>query len=232
MGLILRTDFDQMIDQTDLNVIINSDEHILNEAIASSTNEMIAYLGGRFDTDLIFFHVLPWTATETFHLDDIALLFAEMWKNQTYTAGQTATDPVSLTVYICILTMANNNKQPLSNATYWTPIGKQNQLYKTKTVSTGNYPNNTTYFDAMDARDPLIVRQLCDLVLYEIHSRINPRNIPEHRIQRRDDAIKFLKNCADPRLNLAVNLPLKNYGENKGFDISFGTSENISNHIY
>jgi len=229
MGLILRTDFDPMIDQTDLNLIINSDEHILNEAIASSTNEMIAYLGGRFDTDLIFYNVLPWTATTTFQLGDIVLLFAETWKNQSYTAGKIASDPVSLTVYICILTTTN---QPLTNATYWTPIGKQNQLYKTKIQSTGFFPNNATYFDAMDARDPLIVRQLCDLVLYEIHSRINPRNIPEHRIQRRDDAIKFLKNCADPRLNFAVNLPIKDHGENKGFDISFGTSTNISNHTY
>lgn len=232
MGLIIRTDFDQMIDQSDLTVILNSDEHILNEAIKSSTIEMIAYLGGRYDTDKIFFDVVEWTKTKSFALTDVVLLYAVAWSNKAYTINDIASDPTTGNVFICIQTMTNNNKQPLTNSAYWTLIGSNNSLYKVKTINTGQNPNNATYFEKTDPRDYLIVRQLCDLVLYEIHSKINPRNIPEHRIQRRDDVIKFLRDCADPRKNLFRNLPLINYGENKGFDISFGNSANVENHSY
>ncbi len=47
-----------------------------------------------------------------------------------------------------------------------------------------------------DPRDPLIVEFMLDLTLYRLHTRIAPNQIPEHRIQRRDDAISFLKSVA------------------------------------
>lgn len=230
MGLIIRTDFDQMIDQTDLDIILNADEHILNEAIASSTREMIAYLGGRFDTDKMFFDVKQYTPTTAFSLTDVVLLFAPAWKNQQYVLNDLVSDVASGIVYKCILN--TTNKQPVSNSTYWTPIGNQNELYKVLTANTGQNPNNATYFEKTDPRDPLLCRQLCDLVLYELHSRINPRFIPEHRVQRRDDAIKFLRDCADPRKNLGLNFPLPVPVDGKGFDISFGNSALTNNHSY
>jgi hypothetical protein len=232
MGLIIRTDFDQMIDQTDLDIILNADDHVLNEAIASSTREMIAYLGGRFDVSKMFFDVVSWSKTTTFALTDVVLLFAPAWTNKAYTLNDIASDIATGNVYVCIQTMTNNNKQPLTNSAFWTLIGSQNSLYKVILSNTGQNPNNATYFSKSDPRDPLLCRQLCDLVLYELHSRINPRFIPEFRIQRRDDVIKFLRDCADPRKNLGVNFPLPTQTDGKGFDISFGNSSLTTNHSY
>lgn len=230
MGLIIRTDFDQLIDQTDLDIILNADDHILNEAIASSTREMIAYLGGRFDVSKMFFDVREFTIATTFVLTDVVLLYAPAWKNQQYIAGELVSDTNSGIVYKCILN--TTNKQPVSNTTYWTAIGSNNSLYKVLLTNTGQNPNNSTYFEKTDPRDPLLCRQLCDLVLYELHSRINPRFIPEFRIQRRDDVIKFLRDCSDPRKNLGVNFPLPTQTDGKGFDISFGNSSLTTNHSY
>lgn len=47
-----------------------------------------------------------------------------------------------------------------------------------------------------DPRDKLIIEFMVDLILYRIHSRVAPQQIPSHRIIRRDDAIAFLKRAA------------------------------------
>lgn len=45
-------------------------------------------------------------------------------------------------------------------------------------------------------RDPQLVNYICDITLYHLHSRISPRNIPELRVTRYDNAIHWLKMCA------------------------------------
>jgi len=46
------------------------------------------------------------------------------------------------------------------------------------------------------ARDPQMVMTIIDLALFHLHSRIAPRNIPELRQGRYDNAIQWLKMCA------------------------------------
>lgn len=50
--------------------------------------------------------------------------------------------------------------------------------------------------------DPTVMRCVIDIMLYNLHnSRVNPRNIPENIVVKRDDAIDWLKDVADPRTN-------------------------------
>ena len=44
-----------------------------------------------------------------------------------------------------------------------------------------------------DARNPQIVMYLVDMALYHLHSRQNPRNVPQIRQDRYDHAIEWLK---------------------------------------
>lgn len=46
------------------------------------------------------------------------------------------------------------------------------------------------------ARDPQLLNYIIDLAVYHLHSRISPRNIPELRITRYENAIDWLKMCA------------------------------------
>ena len=62
------------------------------------------------------------------------------------------------------------------------------------------------FFSKSDNRDQQMVLYLCDIVLYHLHSRIAPRNIPELRVKRYDSAIDWLKMCAEG--NITPNLPL------------------------
>lgn len=67
-------------------------------------------------------------------------------------------------------------------------------------TATDAIPINTVITDPLwtkgDPRDALIVEFMLDLTLYRIHARVAPNQIPETRVQRRDDAIDFLKKVA------------------------------------
>ncbi|QHB38537.1 hypothetical protein lotta82_gp026 [Flavobacterium phage vB_FspM_lotta8-2] len=80
-----------------------------------------------------------------------------------------------------------------------------------------------------DTRPALIKRHVVNIALYELHSRINPRNIPEFRIQRRDDSIKWLKMVQDPRNNVDADfLPRRDFGEQRGNDISWNSKPKLT----
>jgi hypothetical protein len=68
------------------------------------------------------------------------------------------------------------------------------------------WPLVSSLWVSSDPRDAQMVLYLCDLVLYHLHARIAPRNIPELRVKRYDDAIEWLKACAEG--NVTPNLPL------------------------
>jgi phage gp36-like protein len=51
----------------------------------------------------------------------------------------------------------------------------------------------TIFSQTGDARDALIVMYFVDIVLYHIHSRINPKQVPEIRVERYERAIAWLK---------------------------------------
>ena len=49
-------------------------------------------------------------------------------------------------------------------------------------------------------RDPQILQTTIDIALFHLHSRIAPRNIPDLRVQRYENAIDWLKMCATGQL--------------------------------
>lgn len=60
------------------------------------------------------------------------------------------------------------------------------------------------YWAAGDTRSQQLVTYMVDIALYHVHSRIAPRNIPELRVKRYDDAIDWLKKCAKGEVTPAV----------------------------
>jgi hypothetical protein len=55
---------------------------------------------------------------------------------------------------------------------------------------------NTAIFTPGDNRSQQLVMYMIDIVLFHLHSRISPRNIPDLRQDRYDSAISWLKNVA------------------------------------
>ena len=59
-----------------------------------------------------------------------------------------------------------------------------------------------------DDRNPLIIQYLVDIMLYHLHSRITPRNVPQIRIDRYNTSLVWLDKVNEGVLNPA--LPHKN----------------------
>ena len=72
------------------------------------------------------------------------------------------------------------------------------------------------------ARNSEVVMRLIDLVLYHLHSRINPGQVPELRQNRYDDCIDWMKLVASGKME--PDLP-KPTGANEGTknDVQFGS---------
>jgi hypothetical protein len=65
---------------------------------------------------------------------------------------------------------------------------------------------NTNYWTAGDNRNQQLVSYTIDIALYHVHSRIAPRNIPDLRVKRYDDAIKWLKMAGQG--DITADLPI------------------------
>lgn len=104
--------------------------------------------------------------------------------------------------------------------------------------STNNLPTNQTYWEVSDsepyftqgdARNQQIVLYLLDITLYHLHSRINPRNIPDLRKERYDGnheyqiggAIGWLKKVASGD----INADLPEISPEQGTSIRWGNAD-------
>ena len=83
-------------------------------------------------------------------------------------------------------------------------------------------------FDPSNNRNGLIVMYLCDIVLYHLHARIAPDNIPELRKDRYTDAREWLEKAADGFTSPL--LPSKE--ESDKLPVRFGSSMPKQQHYY
>lgn len=106
---------------------------------------------------------------------------------------------------------------------------EKNVILEISSYISGRYDVDQIFAATGDQRNALIKRHVINLALYELHGRINPRNIPEFRIQRRDDSIGWLKSVQDPRKNINADfLPVKDFGEKRGNDITWNSKAKVS----
>jgi len=64
--------------------------------------------------------------------------------------------------------------------------------------------SDTRYWIAGDLRSQQLLAVTVDICLYHLHSRIAPRNIPELRVKRYDDAINWLRMSAEGAITPAL----------------------------
>lgn len=78
---------------------------------------------------------------------------------------------------------------------------------ESQTVGPGVSPvDDPTKWVKGDPRNALIKMHLVDITLYHLHSRINPRNIPDFRVERYRDCIDWLKMVAAGKIS--TKLPI------------------------
>jgi hypothetical protein len=188
--------------------------------VAYVVDDRVAYKGKLYKNILGCTGVVPTFATNwTYICEDKSLYYAKTNESEyshstTYAIG----DDVwyNDVVYTCI---AESLAHLPTDTGYWTAGATYS--------FDGFYPENTTYWTKGDNRNQLIVTYLIDITLYHLHSRINPRNIPELRYVRYDGgnalqtggAIGWLKKVSsgDVTAELPVIIP------EQGVSIRYGS---------
>lgn len=130
------------------------------------------------------------------------------------------TDLLSLIDLITLDTITNNNDSLLDEA-------------ELKAIEEMSSYLNVRYkvvdiFDNTISKNPLIVMYLSDILLYHLHSRISPDNIPELRLNRYNNAKEWLEKVADGFIDPL--LPHKD--ETEKIPLRFGNSSKKQNHYY
>lgn len=231
---LIESDYYHLIQSEVLDVVVDNNPEFRIDAELSAKVELESYLNERYDTVELFKEHAVWSFTSSYSTGDFVVLQPSDFILSTI---YNVNDVVAYQgmAYICIL--VTTGVEVPTNATYFAPIGLVDTFYTCilDTTASTDLINDPTYWTEGDTRNALIRRYMIDVSLYELHSRINPRNIPEWRVQRRDDAISYMKSVADPRSNITPNFPTvdpdDDPDDNKtvGYDISYGGNSQQAN---
>lgn len=156
-------------------------------------------LGNQYD---LFYAALPYP--EFVYTHYYALNYRVYWKGKTYICQR----PTVTTSHEVALQLGQVQNIPLQNVfpddpTYGVLYWGTGVAYS---VPAGTMPTDATKWTAGDNRDQQMVTYVIDLVLYHVHSRIAPRNIPDLRVKRYDDARAWFKACAKGDVTPALPL--------------------------
>ena len=105
---------------------------------------------------------------------------------------------------------------------------------------TATYPDDDTKWTEGDNRNQQIVMYLLDITLYHLHSRINPRNVPDLRKERYDGnnatqnggAIAWLKRVSSGDITADLPQILPQQGMSIRWGNSNGSTEKTSNQLW
>lgn len=105
---------------------------------------------------------------------------------------------------------------------------------------TATYPDDDTIWTAGDNRNQQIILYLLDITLYHLHSRINPRNIPDLRKERYDGnnatqnggAIAWMKRVASGDITADLPQILPQQGMSIRWGNSNGSTIKTSNQLW
>ena len=215
MARFLKTsDYLSIIQTVDLNQITENNAQNLYDSEVKAISRMRTKLVQRYMVDIELGSMTAYSASTHYRTRDRVIAGEVIthvndfnrWDNKTeYATSDIVTDTNGY-VYTAIAASTN---QPLTNTTYWA---------KMVNIAT----SNATYWTAGDNRYPMFVELAMDMTLYNLHARINPRNIPELRIERNREALDQLDRWASGTDTAEVlNI---NSTDSTGYSIRYGNS--------
>lgn len=283
MARLLRdNDYLRVIQDSNLEQIIESNQQTKLDVEQSAQSEMISYLTQRYLINSIFTDTKVFDVTATYNGKQLVEWTASTFSASTvYTTGQyvvyngniyksiagstahafnasewtlKAADKslfyvklpedeyVNTTSYVAGDKVYYNNieytcllncKGILPTETGFWSVGSAYTL-------TATYPDDTTKWTEGDNRNQQIVMYLLDITLYHLHSRINPRNIPDLRKERYDGnnatqnggAIAWLKRVASGDLTADLPSILPQQGVSIRWGNSNGLTTKTSNQLW
>lgn len=223
MARFLRdSDYNSIIQSADLTQITEGTAQNLLDAETKAIARMRTKLAGRYMVDIELSGNDTYSASSHYRTKERVLVSTtiysvkefDRWVNTTeYNTGNIVTDNDGY-VYTAI---ADSQGKALTETAYWTAMVN---------ISTAN----TAYWAALDNRYALFIEVAMDLALYNLYSRINPRNIPDLRKDRNREALDLLDAWAsgtDKAEVLEVNA-----ADSVGYSIRYGSSSTKQDNFF
>jgi len=215
MARFLKTsDYLSIIQTVDLNQITENTPQNLYDSEVKAISRMRTKLVQRYMVDIELGTMDAYSAVTHYRTRDRVILGEVIthvndfsrWDNKTeYVIGNIVTDDNGY-VYTAIAASTN---QKLTLTAYWSPM--------VNVLTT-----DTDYWTVGDNRYPMFVELAMDMTLYNLHARINPRNIPDLRIERNREALDQLDSWASGTDTAEVlNI---NSTDSTGYSIRYGNS--------
>jgi hypothetical protein len=227
MAFLLKSDFLTKSREDNIDTITGGDDSLLQEAQLEAISEISSYLSNRYELAGAFPDLFQFSALEGYEEGVLIYLSADPLPSDPTTATVGSLVSFQGNVFR-VLTAAGT---PITNAGNYDLVGVNKAIYLVIAATTaGVFPSDDTFFTLGDTRAAMLKRFVINITLYELHSRINPRAIPEHRIKLRDDAISLLKSYSNPKFNInAEFLTLKTFGDRKANNMSWNSKDKQSN---
>lgn len=215
MARFLKTsDYSSIIQTVDLNQITENTPQNLYDSEIKAISRMRTKLVQRYMVDIELGTMTAYSNTTHYRTRDRVISGEtithvndfDRWSKLTdYLTGEIVTDDDGY-VYTAL---SNNKNTKLTDTGVWAPMVN---------VAT----SDTDYWTGGDNRYPMFVELAMDMTLYNLHARINPRNIPELRIERNREALDQLDRWASGTDTAEVmNI---NTTDSEGFSIRYGNS--------
>jgi len=189
MGRFLfNTDYESIIQDIDLDQLTESNNQNLIDSEVKAISRMRTKLVQRYVVDIELAGNDAYSASKHYRLGERILSTTiyhvkttfKVWdKTKAYVIGDIVTD-TDYYVYTCT---ADNTSKELTDTDFWEPM--------INVINT-----NTTYWVNADNRYPMFIELAMDMALFNAFSRINPRNIPDLRIERNREALDQLDRWA------------------------------------
>lgn len=156
-------------------------------------------LGNQYDLFYVTLPVEEFNSNKIYNRGDLVF-----WNDKVYTNVQ----PTFVPDHEAILQYGSTSNIPQLNTFPDDPVNGS-KVWGTGTaysVDAGTLVTDTDFWTAGDNRSPQIVMYMIDVLLYHIHARIPPRNIPQERHVRYEAAKAWLEMAA--RGDITANIPL------------------------
>ncbi len=208
---IEKRDLYDFITQTNLEEIADKDIYI-NNAMSAAQQEIISYLANIYDTDTIFIldgDIADFGISVAYVADDRII-----WEVDEYDTGEIY-DTDEYTSYddgthTYIYKSKEDGVTGAWDGTKWTKLSENGSFFYNILAGTGDYPDNTDHWTKGNSQNAKLREVFADITIYNLHARVNPVQIPELRLDRRDNAVNWLKQLNKSLKNggIKASLPL------------------------
>jgi hypothetical protein len=209
MNFLRIADYYSQIESDNLQEVIDTTDTYRTDAENKAQEELSSYLRQRYDIQRVMLPMTVFSGSNSYLLTQRTIYTIASVDYIYYAIPAPNYDPtVSYilknrvlylgSVYECVL--ASVTFLP-TNTIYFKLI---DLVANVLTNAPGSLPTDITNWALGDNRNPALVMYMVDMILYHLHARINPRNIPELRMIRYDGnspqqnggAIGWLKSVA------------------------------------